>query len=522
MGKKLTKNPFYTILYGSFLLSIIFPIIYTFGKAVFFDVTFTDNLKELNADTFLLLGKSIFIAFLIASFATIIGTFLALILNKTKIKQLFFFKIALLIPLFISPYILAVAWKDFLAVFIDLPIFSNSIFGVVLVLVTVYTPLSMLIIGSALSNIDAQLEESALLISNPFHVITKISIPLIKPALMSSFVLVFIFGISEFSVPAFFGVRVFTTEIFTQFAAFYNHSLAVIQSSLLVLICVLLLYADRKQLTNAPFLSVGNKGIRNYSFELKKTKELALTVLFLWLFVSVIFPLLILIAQALKGGITIFIKAFKLLIPTFSNSILLAVSTALISLIIGFVVAYQSYQTERRIKRHSFDWLLLFVFAIPSSIFGISLISFYNQSALQFIYTSLTIILIAYVGKFTFISSKLIANALKQIPNSFEEVAQIQGVSTFKRIQKIVIPIISPSIFIAFLSVFIFSFGELGISIMLYPPGVELTSIKIFTIMANAPQALTSAMVLILFLVTLLLIMGFYLTAKTFFINKRN
>ena len=52
---------------------------------------------------------------------------------------------------------------------------------------------------------------------------------------------------------------------------------------------------------------------------------------------------------------------------------------------------------------------------------------------------------------------------------------------------------------------------------MVYPPGSEIMPIKVFTIMANAPQSLISSMVLIVFAVTLIIITGFYYLAKPFF-----
>ncbi|MEA3445971.1 MAG: hypothetical protein U9R19_14725, partial [Bacteroidota bacterium] len=86
----------------------------------------------------------------------------------------------------------------------------------------------------------------------------------------------------------------------------------------------------------------------------------------------------------------------------------------------------------------------------------------------------------------------------------------------FKRKQKILIPLIMPSLFVTFIISFIFCLGELGTSIMLYPPGTEIMPIKVFTIMANAPQSLTSSMTLIVFSVTLLIIAGFKFLLKAF------
>ena len=495
------KSLLYKIILSLFLFFIVIPIIYTF-----FISLSPQNFSELNLNSFLLLAKSIFISIIIALLSTIWGTLLGFMINKTKVKFANFFKIVLLIPLFISPYILAVAWKDFLHFFVGNSSFLSSYFAVILVLVIVFTPLSMLIVGSALSNINAQIEESGLLITNFRKVIFKITIPLIKPALITSFVLIFIFSISEFSVPAFFGIKVFTTEIFTQFSAFYNHSLAILQSVFLIIICILLLFAEKKHIADAPFLSVGSKGTANKIYNLKY-KNTSLFFLFLWLFISVILPFVILFLQSFKSGISSFIDAFNLLLPTFGNSVFLSFSSALIIVFVGFISAY--YSVKRK-NNSFFDWFLLIIFAIPSTILGISFIKFYNQPALGFIYSSSAIIIIAYIGKFSFIASKLIANSLKQIPESLDETAQIIGISRISRIQKILLPAILPTIFVAFMISFIFSIGELGTTIMLYPPGTEIMPIKIFTISANATQSLTSSMTLIVFSFTLLLISSFY------------
>ena len=118
------------------------------------------------------------------------------------------------------------------------------------------------------------------------------------------------------------------------------------------------------------------------------------------------------------------------------------------------------------------------------------------------------------MGKFSFIAAKLTGNALRQIPASLDEAARLAGISATTRLLKIRLPLILPTLFAAFLVAFIFSLGELGITIMVYPPGTEIMPIKVFTIMANAPQSLTSAMSLIVLLTTLLFITMFFLLIR--------
>ena len=500
-----------------FIVFIAVPVLYTFFSAVFVNDDFATDVSLLSSDSFLLLAKSVLIAGIIALFSGIIGTSLAFILYKTHLRYRNIFKIILLTPLFISPYILAVAWKDFFfSAFGNVQMIS-SYFGVILVLTTVYTPLSMLIAGSALVNIGSHLEESALMFTDRKHMMTKIILPLIKPALLSSFVLIFIFSISNFAVPAFFGVKVFTTEIFTQFSAFYKHSFAIIQSVFLVVICVLLLISERRYIADAPFFSMGSRGTSIRLYGDKKQNIQRYSILIFWMVFSIVIPLIALFLQSFASGTKYFAKAWDLLLPTFAGSFLLAFIASVIVVVIGFVIACRGAWLNK--KTNIFSWILLIIFTIPSTVFGISLIKFYNQPILNFIYSGYTILIIAYVGKFSFISAKILSNAIQQLPKSLHEATEIQGVNQIQGIFKILIPLIFPALFVSFIISFIFTLGELGTTIMVYPPGTEIMPVKVFTIMANAPRALTSSMNLIVFSLILMLITAFSFLANLFY-NK--
>ncbi len=372
----------------------------------------------------------------------------------------------------------------------------------------------MLVTGSALAAIDARLEESGWVIAGARSTLLKVTLPLIRPALLSAFVLIFIFSISEFSVPAFLGVRVFTTEIFTQFSAFYNHSLAILQSTVLILLCVVLLLAEGRYLADAPFLAVGSRGDSRLLYRQPALTRAGMFFIILWFFLSVALPFLMLAIQAFHGGTDKMVRAFSLLRSTFSDSLMLAFAGALLIVFTGVAAAWRPPGSKTTTTNKIFDWVLLLIFAIPSTVFGISLIKFYNHPSLGVIYSGLGIILIGYVGKFSFIAAKLTGNALRQIPASLDEAARLAGISATTRLLKIRLPLILPTLFAAFLVAFIFSLGELGITIMVYPPGTEIMPIKVFTIMANAPQSLTSAMSLIVLLTTLLFITMFFLLIR--------
>ncbi|MCK5821757.1 MAG: iron ABC transporter permease, partial [Bacteroidales bacterium] len=372
-------------------------------------LTGTDNAvlqSFISQKTLLLIGKSILLSSLAALFATAIGTACALLLYKFKISFSGFYKAALLLPLFISPYIFAVAWKDgFYWLFGNTAAFS-SIVGLVFVHTLVFFPLAMLIIGSALSQIHAGYEEAGLLIMPFRKMLQKIIFPLIRPALTISFLLVLIFSLSDFSVPSFFGVHTFTSEVFTQFSAFYNYQLAIGQSVLLLIICLFLLLAEARYLSDAPFFSIEVRGSISKKYGADKQLAIFHGFLLIILFIALLLPVFILIYQSFSGRMLFFGKAWELIHTAAYQSVKLAFAGALLITIIGLWAAYVQ-------ERHQFkapNYLLLLTFIVPSTVLGIAFIRYYNTPSLNFIYGSVFIILITYISRFGFIASRIIGN----------------------------------------------------------------------------------------------------------------
>lgn len=296
------------------------------------------------------------------------------------------------------------------------------------------------------------------------------------------------------------------------FSAFYNYDLAIANSMILIIICITLLMMERLSLSDATFLSVGSKSHKTKIIELNRSKYLLFAIHLIYIFISIIIPVTILSQQTFQNGSSFFYKALNLLAPNILDSLLYSAIGAFVLILFGFVFAYMSI----REKIPAIDTILLIIFAIPSTVLGIAIIKYFNTPSLNFIYSSFWIIIIAYLGKFIFISQKLIANSIKQTPVSFEESAKLMGANFFTRIQKIVLPQISNVLFSAFLISFIFCLGELGATILVYPAGTSLMSIKVYTIMANAPQSLVSAMSLIVLIITMITLTILFVGSKVF------
>ena len=179
MGKRAVTYPLQTIALLLFFVLAVVPVLYTLILTFAPGGPLREGLSSFGTDMWLLLARSVALALSVAFLSTLLGTAAAFLLNKTPLPLRAFFRVALLIPLFLSPYLLAVAWKDFFFLFFGTTSFISSAGGVVLVMTTIYTPLAILITGSALAGIDAHLEESALMIAGMRSTVLKVTLPLI-------------------------------------------------------------------------------------------------------------------------------------------------------------------------------------------------------------------------------------------------------------------------------------------------------------------------------------------------------
>jgi ABC-type spermidine/putrescine transport system permease subunit II len=138
----------------------------------------------------------------------------------------------------------------------------------------------------------------------------------------------------------------------------------------------------------------------------------------------------------------------------------------LLGLALGYLVERRVFPWSRGV-----DQLSLLLFAMPSTVLGIGLVALWNHQATSWIYSTPAIVLIGYVGQLAAVSSRLCANAVAAVPVRLEEAAQIAGARWPRRVLRIVAPLVAPGLVAGWLASFLFCLRDLGISMIVYPPG---------------------------------------------------
>jgi ABC-type Fe3+ transport system permease subunit len=105
--------------------------------------------------------------------------------------------------------------------------------------------------------------------------------------------------------------------------------------------------------------------------------------------------------------------------------------------------------------------------------------------------------ILGYLARFVPVAALAIAAAIRYVPMSHEEAASVSGAGWLRTMMRIVVPQIGLGLVTAWVIAFVLAFGELGVSILIAPPGEATLPIRIYTIIANMPPSHMAALALL-------------------------
>ena len=461
-----------------------------------------------------LLAHSFALAFLVSVSTTVVGVPLGILFGRTDLPLRRFFTVAFTIPLLIPTYITAVGWSDFLGAYGFLAntgsasvaqVAYNLLFnlpGCVFVLFSAFLPIVILLTITSLRSVNPRLEEAGKLVATWSGVLRRVTIPLIVPGISLGTILVFLLTIGEFSVPNFLRYHVFTLESFVQFSAFYNFgtaTAAVVPLTLLTFIILLAEWMFLRERFHQVQATSDKTGLP--PMELGKFKIWLFVLVALLCFTVMVLPLLVLIVRSFS--VSVYAAAIAVAWDSLLRSLLYAVVGASLLAVIGFFMGYLIHQKAMPFWRTA-DTLTIFLFALPSTVIGLGLISMWNRPWTNFIYGTFAMIILGYLAKYTALTSRITATTLTLIPNSMEEAGQVAGLPWTRRIGSIVMPMAWKGILVSWLVAYIFCLRDLEITMIVYPPGYETLPVRITTLMANSPAELIAALCVLMVCATVL------------------
>ena len=455
-----------------------------------------------------LLVETIAFALVVAVLTTALGTALAWSTTRLQLRGARLRELLCIGSLFVAPFVTAVAWV-WLATpetgvinraMADAHVFSwlqpniLTIGGMIFVLVTHYVPYSYLFISAAMRGLDSTLEEASLVNGRSMvYTSLRISLPMLRPSILSSALFVAILSMGEFTVPSILGqTGAFAPLSVSVYRSLYgdepNISFGSAVSAELLVTCLIGLYLYQRTIrTSARFVSVGGRGHRQSRFEVKPWTAAVVWVLTVgYGLIAFIVPLVALIVMALSTYLAPSLSDMHL---SFANlwhvldtdevrtatvhSLEIALVVPLLCIIIGLTIVYLSDRL-RLPTSGLMSYVATAPLALPGLVMGMGVLLLFIRTPL---YLTLPIIAIGLVSISLTHAVRLISNGFHQIDPSLEEASLVCGASRLRTVWSVLVPLIRPSIFSAFILIFVLTLRELNVAVVLYSPSSTVLSV---------------------------------------------
>ena len=513
MQKRLTLTVSAILLAGIGLL----PVLTMVAKSFLVDGTFSLkaylDLWASGGQLLGLMGHSILLALLVTSLATVVGVPLGVLLGKTDLPLRRAFTVLFAVPFLVPPYVTAVAWSGVLgpggligralaphtAEYVKSVFFGIS--GCTGVLFIAFVPVVIVLTITYLGSVNPRAEDAGRLVSRWPGVLRRITLPLIAPAILFAAVLVFLLTLGEVGVPTYLRYPVYPVEILTQFAAFYDFSAATASAIPLVAVTLATLALEQSIFPSRIWELRTAFGGTLAQIPLGRWRAPLLGISLVWTAASIALPFSVLITQSFS--FSAYAEALARASGSILRSVIFAAIGATLLVILGFFCGYL-IRTRTFLVWRSIDALALFLFTLPGTVVGIGLISLWNMPITNFIYHTPAIIVLGYLSQYALIPTRMTATILERIPLSLEQAAQLGGANWFTTLRQIVLPLVTRGLVATWVVSYVFCVRDLGISIVVYPPGSDTLPVRILTLMANGAPGLIAALCVILVAVTLL------------------
>jgi iron(III) transport system permease protein len=474
----------------------------------------------------------------------LLGFTLAYLVSRTDLPGRRWFETANLIPFFLSPYVGAISWIYLLAPHGGLlPSLAESWFnvslvwlniysvpGVIWVLTLFYTPYVYLFVIPPLREMDAAFEDAARVHGASFcYTIRNITLPLVQPALLSSALIVFVTSAGLFDVPLALasprGIRFMPTEIYAMVQYPSDLGKAAAFGIVVLSVTIVLTLWQRHFLSGRRFDTITGKGYRPRLLRLRLPARIAaLTLEAIYIGGGVLLPLMALLMVSFSklwtgrflwrtatfGNFDYILRTYDLTRNAIGNSLFLAVFGATIG--VGLAVLQGYYLTRGNPRwRGLAEILLSLPLGIPGIILGLGFLILALRTPL---YSTLSIILIAYIARFLPFATRNVTAMFLAINPELEQSARTSGASWHQTMRYIVLPLLKPSLIAAWLMLFVIFIRELGATILLYAQGTETISVAM-VVLSERSSGYVAALAVVQLLLLLLAFAMFHISRAT-------
>lgn len=483
---------------------------------------FTSKMAKKNLWTPLL--NTVYLAVGTCAVSILYGGIFAFLITRTNLAWRKYLSSIFIFPYIMPQWTLAVVWQNLFnsnavtrtsngllaSLFgIEMPKWwCQGLFPSMMVLGLHYAPFAYILIGGIFRNMDANLEEAATILDTPkWRTMTRVTLPMVKPAILSTILLVFGSAMGSYPVPHYLGLTTLSTKYVSMNSKYTGE--ASVLAIIMMLFGVGIMLLNQISLTSRKnYTTVTGKSGQISKISLGKAGKyiIAIILVFLTFFTS-IFPIVSFAFETFlpnpgdysflytgntqnlttkwwvtKENITENgmygqkgILYNETIWHAFGGTMWVSVACALIAGTIGTLIGY-AVSKKRRSKWANYVNSMAFLpYLMPSLAVGAAFFILFSSERLN-LFNTYTLLIIVGTIKYIPFASRNALNSMLQLSGEIEEAAIIQDIPWIQRMTKIIIPIQKSSIISGYLLPFMTCLRELSLFMLLCVQGFILST----------------------------------------------
>ena len=454
----------------------------------------------------------------------VFGGVFAFLITRTNLKFRKYLSSIFIFPYIMPQWTLAVVWKNLFysnavthsangllaSVFgLNMPAWwCQGLFPSAMVLGLHYAPFAYILIGGIFRNMDANLEEAATILDTPrWKTMFRITLPMIKPAIFSTVLLVFGSAMGSYPVPHYLNFETLSTKYISMNSSRTGE--ASILAIIMMVFGVAILLANQLTLkSRKSYTTVTGKSGQISRFNLGKSGKYVIGVILIVItFFTSIYPIISFAFETFlpnpgdysflyTGNIANLTTKWwitsenvtengmygqqgmlynKTIWHAYGGTLLVSVACALTAGIIGTLIGYAVSKNRRSKWANYVNNMAFLPYLMPSIAVGVAFFILFSNKYVN-LFNTYWLLIIAGTVKYIPFASRASLNSMLQLSGEIEEAAIIQDIPWFKRMFRIIVPIQKSSIISGFMLPFMTCLRELSLFMLLCTQGYILST----------------------------------------------
>mgnify|MGYP000198136959 FL=1 len=456
--------------------------------------------------------------------AILFGGVFAFLITRTNLSCRKYLSSIFIFPYIMPQWTLAVVWQNLFnsnavtgtsngllaaTLGINMPLWwCKGLFPSLIVLGMHYAPFAYILIGGIFRNMDANLEEAATILDTPkWKTMFRITLPMVKPAILSTILLVFGSSMGSYPVPHYLGLATLSTK-YVSMNSKYTGEASILAIIMMIFGVAIMLLNQRSLKSRKNYTTVTGKSGQISKINLGRTGRVVIAVILIIItFFTSIFPIISFAFETFlpnPGDYSFLYTGDANNLTTkwwvtsenvtengmygqkgilynntiwtaFKGTMLVSVSCALIAGTIGTLIGYAVSKNRRSRWANYVNSVAFLPYLMPSIAVGVAFFILFSNQYFN-LFNTYALLIIAGTIKYIPFASRSSLNSMLQLSGEIEEAAVIQDVPWIKRMTRIIIPIQKSSIISGYLLPFMTCLRELSLFMLLCVQGFILST----------------------------------------------